>query len=234
MKLREAEPKALQDVVSQTQANLAAAIAAMAAQWAEIAKGVHAFSVELREGAPRLAECGWTVPMNMAPYQLRDLLLETRTGAIDASLDKFFQGAYLEELMRNIEREQKLNRFFPLLRQCRAAFERKDYLICIPALLVVLEGALAEFNPGLWRARDRNRFFAEKVSSTDVDAISHAVWRSMEVFFASVFKNGDFAGPQPELLNRNWILHGRASADWERVDVVRLYNAIHTLVCMYR
>jgi hypothetical protein len=124
--------------------------------------------------------------------------------------------------------------FSSLLEQCLESYERGNYLICVPALIAVLEGAIA-FPEGVafihgW---GRRAFFDCKIADCDSDLLSRALWESMDIFVSHLFEHAPFGGARPPRLNRHWILHGRDVPDWGQAEALRLFQALQTLSLIF-
>lgn len=52
------------------------------------------------------------------------------------------------------------------------------------------------------------------------------------ISFNVFFERRNFDGVRAELLNRHWMIHGRDETKLEKVDVIRLFAAIHALPCV--
>jgi hypothetical protein len=121
-------------------------------------------------------------------------------------------------------------RWRTLLAECYKSYRVGRYLICIPALITILEGAIAlregaPFIPD----RDREAFFRSRIAACGDDMLSQAFWESVYVFVSCLFQFADFDGTRPPTLNRHWILHGRDIADWRQADALRLFQALDTI-----
>jgi len=181
-----------------------------------------------RDGATRLARFGWTVPMQMGLREMMEILKETDADAIDNYFLAFYDGWGL----RGIENSQLLSRWSALLGQCFENYERGQHLICIPALLTVLEGAIAVPEGAMFLgASQRKALFDMKIAQGgDVEG---TVWESLRIFFDNLYQNSDFTGTRPSRLNRHWILHGRDEPNWRRADALRLFHTLFTLSSIF-
>lgn len=181
-----------------------------------------------------LGEYGWTLPMMMTPRQLARIVAIDDAASIDAAFVEFYssRGASNYRALRTkLLRSSELSWWRDLLTQCFRAYERRDYLIVVPSLLTVLEGAIAAPDKAKFvRAKDRVTFFEGKVANAIPNSMRHYIWRSMDAFIKALFQHSDFSNsPTPERLNRHWILHGRDVPDWDASDCLRLFQAIDTV-----
>jgi hypothetical protein len=186
------------------------------------------------DGAARLARFGWTVPMQMGLRQMLEILEETDADAIDNYfLDFYHSDAALSlRSLRGISRSQLLSRWGALLEQCFENYERGQHLICIPALLTVLEGAIAVPEGAiLVNSSQRKALFEAKIE--EGGDLEGTVWESLRIFFDNLYRNSDFNGARLSNLNRHWILHGRDEPDWRRADALRLFHTLFTLSSIF-
>lgn len=193
-----------------------------------------------REGAEQepdaeaLGFAGWTLPLWATIPQCRHIFQQIRQHEID-EIDAAFVEHYAEdngtaanELFGELLAAPVLEHWHPLLRQCAATYRRRQYLVTVPSLLLVYEGAFG---------RAVKRFDSlVKVRRASTDArmahrpgIRRLIRASIDGFSRTVFAASDFAANAPERINRHWTMHGRSRPDWTRADCLRLFQAIHTL-----
>ena len=177
--------------------------------------------------AKKLAHFGWTIPPQMIPRELFELSTSSDGETVDAGFINFYRrtgnapGVGIGS--------PRLRRWHPLLEQCLESYDRGNYLICVPALIAVLEGAIA-FPEGIafMHGSERKAFFHRKIADCDSDLLSLALWESMDIFVSHLFASAPFGGTRPPRLNRHWILHGRDAPDWRQADALRLFQALST------
>lgn len=189
------------------------------------------------EGAARLAKFGWMVPMGMCLREMLDILEEAGADAIDNRFINFYHkdGASSPGHLRGLLSSTRLGRWRNLLQQCFDNYERGHHLICIPALLTVVEGAIAvPERENFIRARERKKFFDARVAAWESDPIERVTWESLKIFFENLYKGSDFTKTRPFQLNRHWILHGRDETDWRQADALRLFHALDTLCVTFQ
>lgn len=188
-----------------------------------------------KDGAARLAKFGWTVPMQMGLRQMLEILKETDADAIDKYFLNFYHQRYGDPPLRDLQgisRSALLSGWRALLEQCFDNYARGQHLICIPALLTVLEGAIAVPEGAMFvNSPQRKALFDEKIE--EGGDLGGTVWDSMRIFFDNLYQNSDFAGARPSSLNRHWILHGRDEPDWRQADALRLFHTLFTLSSIF-
>jgi len=194
------------------------------------------FKSDCTNGAERLARSGWTLPISMTIPDMIELLRVP-----DDEIDDAFIAAYEEEdgfswLKREINAAARLKGWQPLLEQCLDNYEKGNHAICVPALLSVLEGAIAKPDGLLFvKSEERLAYFKAKIEAADAESLDRATWNSMNIFFGLLYEKSDFRTAPPPKLNRHWILHGRdLPSSWRRADALRLFHALTTLCTLYQ
>jgi hypothetical protein len=184
------------------------------------------------QSCDRLALLGWALPMTFTPRELVALAEQSTDQEIEQyMLDYFTQpdGVRLQ-LRGSVLHGETLKGWRDLLEQCFEAYDRKHYLIVIPALLSVIEGAVAE-NAGKLRS---GRVKPEKLASdlendASQGSMQRLIWRSTRIVMERLFAGSHFGGPHPGRLNRHWVLHGRDQTQWTQTDALRLFNLLATI-----
>ena len=194
--------------------------------WGEIDRKV-------TEESLRLAELGWTIAPWMTLPQVTQLAA-LDSDAIDQEFSNFyFEEGGLETTKNNLITSSRLERWRPLLPQIFAAIDRKDYLIAIPSLLLVLEGFVAQFaeptNSQLVCSTNVPRMIKAIQPSASPKSVSARLWASTMAFLDQLYKRAPFSEQCPTFLNRHWILHGRNATEWDAADALRILNALVTL-----
>jgi len=183
----------------------------------------------------RNAKYGWTMAhqITLAKYfDTRDL-----EDCLDA-FDSYFVSCYEENNQRLYQEQRNINLFEidikqrRILEQCYTAYEQEMYQIVIPSLLLLIEGVMAHL-------LDTNAFGGklkeELKKLTDVDRElddRESILYSTTVFITDhLFKKHDFLQERLEIINRNWILHGRDDpSKWTKADALRLFNVLSSLL----
>jgi DNA-binding phage protein len=237
--------KMLEESVLLPQASLAAAVRATMPDifnprlWKEMENAAQRFREFLRaceKGAERLARSGWTLPISMTVEDLRDLINITGDDAIDgAFIAAYHEEGWLASLKDTLLNSARLKDWQLLVTQCLENYEKGNHVICIPALLSVLEGVVARPEGiSFMRVEERIAYFRDKIDTAKPESLDRATWTSMNIFFELLYQKGDFAVAPPLKLNRNWILHGRdLPSSWRQQDALRLFHALATLCTLY-
>ena len=174
-------------------------VLAIAEHMTGVAKAVEHFDRRVDELVPD-AITGRTrvdVPLWADPGAIRELMGSSRR----EDLDRFFVRAYGAEggqLSREVFGEllasTQLRRWQSLLRQAVSSYKRRQFLLVVPVLLLVFEGALAQAAGRLAKShRPKDDARANRTSARP--AIGRLVGASLESFCSYVFESRDFGGP---------------------------------------
>jgi hypothetical protein len=189
----------------------------------------------MEPAAYHMGSLGWTVPL-WGPLFLAEDIMEQ--GVPDSLLDEAFEGEYAanrrrleKEMLERIGPAKMIRRWEPLLTEVILAYRRKHYRIAVPALLVVFEGAVVLAPENSSANRNLQIILQEKHSVADF-SWQRVAWASLSVFVSMVFRDHRFSYAPPKRLNRHWFLHGRDEPRWMKVDCLRLFQAIDTLIAV--
>jgi hypothetical protein len=206
-------------------------IAAAAAKLAEaIRRWLNAHD-ELYPDAAELGRRGWTIPVWLPTVAVRGIIQNTTPDTIDQW--------FLEHYRRRWRRVEKgvlkdlvslplLERWSPLIKECIKAYDDRLYLVVVPALLAIFEGALSDAAGQFTVNKDVKRHISQLRSSQDPGLIGMALV-SVENLTAELFRNHSFASPPTSRSNRHLIMHGRALPASPQSDGLRLFQALHTM-----
>jgi hypothetical protein len=202
----------------------------------DIVRRSEAAMADLEPYAYRMGELGWTIPM-FGPIPLARYIIENvPEDALDESfLFTYRKGWRKEEraMLRRLQSAEGLEPWRPLLSEATACYRHQHYLVAVPALLAIFEGAVAAA-----AHRERERKSPASIAETQREALDPGIvrlgWASLHGFIAAIFGHCSFAEGDPKLLNRHWVLHGRAAPRWGRIDCLRILQALDTLSIIAR
>jgi hypothetical protein len=189
---------------------------------------------QMEQSCERLANLGWTLPMSFTPGQLVELAEHGNTNQqVEQYMLDYFtfeSDRFFLDLRSDVLGSTNLVGWRDLLEQCFDAYDRGHYLIPIPALLSVIEGAVAQ-NAGKLKVGQVNpkKVAADLEKAAQPGSMNFLVWRSTRVVLDKLFASSDFGGPHPGELNRHWVLHGRDHTQWTQTDALRLFNLLSTV-----
>ncbi len=202
-----------------------------------------------------LARCGWFIDGNMlqssissiADYIRENHSLDGRISHIqDHDLDRHME-EYLED---NYERiRENIERVFPKrfkwIKLALMAFERREYDLCIPALIIQVDGAFRDstgaslFSSNQGDMESDYRILLKNVES-DNDDFAMLKWHQIValIFHAVRSTNCPFnestkgkALDEIATFNRHAILHGILSDYGTKINSLRYLNLLGALAC---
>jgi hypothetical protein len=139
-------------------------------------------------------------------------------------------GVNYRRLKLHLLRKESLIRWRPLIEQCFTAFENDLYLVVVPAMITVVEGAIVVVGGAdAWRQKDHKQTARKLLGRSPKDSVKRAIWLSVDAFVSHLFEHRSFADTRPLLINRPWILHGRDDPSWTKADCLRLFQAADTI-----
>ncbi len=202
--------------------------------WRDASARVDSAFHKLVPYARRIGQQGWTVPM-WAPWpDLAALALVDDAAVIDAIMVRAYteeRGYRFRNMIAHIIDRRGLHRWHPIIRQAEQAYRRKLYLTVVPTLLTVVDGSLAGVTGKLASKTDPKKL-TSKGRRQEASGRRAAVWASLEGFVGAVFGPWRFSDPEPQRINRHWILKGRSSPEWTQADCLRLFQAVEAIATL--
>lgn len=188
---------------------------------------------ELIARAEEMGKAGWTLPMNASWSEYLNLLSECQD---PASADRAFKDYYAaneraneKELFDVLLASPPLARFRPLLEEVRFCLMHGRCRVAVPALFTLLEGALrTAWRDDAWSSNGRNAFIEAQIERFAPDNLERVYWTATQAFLSKLYAPA--GATKPPALNRHWIMHGREPADADRVDCLRLLQAVDTVL----
>jgi hypothetical protein len=156
----------------------------------------------LIQSVKKLATHFWSLPWHMTPRELQELV-QMEPNDIDEYFAEYFEGEAFVRLRDDVLADANLKRWKTLISQCFSNYERDDFHICIPSLIVVLERS---FNySSFFSEKLRKKFFEERI--TRAAGFDQVFWVSLHTFCEVLFLADD---PRKNFdhINRHKILHG--------------------------
>jgi hypothetical protein len=183
-------------------------------------------TIKARLGALRVAGAGWTVADWLAPGYVASL-----DGTAPKVIDGFFVERYrggvsfkghMRFTAEELRASPQLKPWKPLLRQILQSIKDEKYVLCVPALISLIEEFVSE---SLLRNIDVPRPRVEKGRWRGKHTMDALIWSSSVVFLSQLFGNAHFensASSKPALPSA----HEGAAAKWLRADAFKLIHAL--------
>ncbi|MBL8860565.1 MAG: hypothetical protein JNK02_01010 [Planctomycetes bacterium] len=180
--------------------------------------------------AGRFGERGWPLNPDWDSAELANLV-DALDEAGEAETDDVFvafyeadDGARILQVIDDLSTCDHMRKWHVLMRQSQQAIDRDHNVIVVPALLTVLEGMVFTRPTTCTGVKQE----IEQISQNQKDDFGRLVWQTITDYVNMLFARSNFQTGEPHF-NRHWIMHGRATADWTRTDVIRLLHGIHTI-----
>lgn len=151
------------------------------------------------------------------------------------NIDELVQGYYFnsneQNMTRLIERCEAANEIMPykdLYAQTIDAYKRGHYHLACIGMFSLLDGVLADVSEMISATNFKQRIGAiekkinDKVDLNDVDRKTLCIYTSTEQIKDSMFGHSDFEAPEPDNLNRHWIIHGRTRKAYSKYDFLKI------------
>lgn len=185
----------------------------------------------LEEGVQWFATEGWPISDTLAAPQVLSLIAIARTTSIPSAFVQLYDADDGHEIgrafsqMRSSTRMAKLT---TLLTELEHSLCDRRHTICVPAFITMMEGLAFSTPTQSTKVVKAIADHAARVSADPTSRFDAVIWKGIRTFVDEIFFNSDFTGQEPRL-NRHWIMHGRATANWTREDAVRLLHAVRVL-----
>lgn len=152
-----------------------------------------------------------------------------------ANIDELVQGYYFDNNEQNmtmlIERCGAAKEIIPyknLYAQTLNAYQRGHYHLACIGMFSLLDGVLADVSEMLSATNFKQRLgviekkLKDKVDLDDFDRKTLCIYTSTEQIKESMFGPSDFEGPEPDILNRHWVIHGRTRKAYSKYDFLKI------------
>ena len=187
-----------------------------------------------------VAKLGWTLDPNIPfPDALHLSGLTSRADADAYVLSLYEEGdPKLEHTERDLRGERMLAPFDTTLQQCFESFRLGQYAICIPSLMNVLEGVTSQLDPPHITSTDLRKMLkkgGDVAKRAEQDMLTAAIWLSLTTFINDLYEPWTPLATKPApALSRHLTQHGRKEPPNEKIEVIRLLNAISTALSLHR
>lgn len=186
---------------------------------------------EFKETVSKIAQAGWTIPLTIDIERLDEL---KDCSSSQEDIDKFFSDFYSDDeidslyevIYNSISNIGQKKRF----EECYTIFKQGLYSSCLTILTTILEGFISTFgdDPKDVRMMRICNFHADEERNNG-NKIKSLCWQSMYEYIKLLFEKSDFSKTEPDETNRHWLVHGRTSQIGDKLDCIRLINALSTL-----
>jgi len=169
----------------------------------------------------QLATRGWSLPWHFGLGTV-DELVNGPPEEIDGFFEEYFEAEGFTILCKDIMADGNLKKWKVLLRQCIKNYRNGDFHICIPSLIMVLEGS---FDYDAFFSEEKRRtFFKQRIQTTS--DFQKLTWISLSAFCDVIFVPTN-PRRKTNYINRHRVMHGLDDpSTWKKVDCLRLFQAL--------
>lgn len=208
----------------------------------QIAQHLLAIDVEIQNSLDRaqdIGRLGWTVSLDMTIPDVANLAATEMEKNADAYMEAWYE--YWDSDLRRIEKRLlnagELASFNALITQCLASYRRKEYAITISSLVGILEREIRNlFPPEEFYDSKRISTFVNhwylKLKAQKPKAIDTYMWMSVSAFISWFYESYGFLNNDQARIFRHGIQHGTQSPPDKRIESLRLFHAVDTMVVL--
>ncbi|MCQ4022849.1 hypothetical protein [Ruminococcus sp. zg-924] len=179
----------------------------------------------------KVAEAEWTIPLSIDVKHFQELKqISEDISKLDNFFEKYYSKGKFNTLCRKIKNafDNLANR--NLFDECIASYKAGHYSICVNSLISLLEGLISTFGDNINDVRVMRvcKYHSDEEKKNN-NLIKSLCWESIYEFCKVLFKKSNFSDAEPPEMNRHWIEHGRTSKEYEKIDCLKLINALSTV-----
>lgn len=170
------------------------------------------------------------------PKDLEDKILESED--VPKLIEKYYTDdsqSRLNGVIKRSKKAQQMEKHQELLKQVLFAYEMKSYHLACMGLFAIADELLTGLS-GVYSPKDKKRMkiIEENINyNTPLAEFDFNLWAaylSLSKEDSSFYKFQSFDEEEPTKLNRHWIMHGRSTRKYERIDFIRVLLWIDALI----
>ncbi|MDQ0927718.1 hypothetical protein QFZ25_001778 [Bacillus atrophaeus] len=175
---------------------------------------------------------GWTMTADISTdfyFDENNLLLSSNQ--LDIQFATYYEENDCKELRRLKESlvNNDNSKWSNLLAISFDLYHTEKYKISIPALIAIVEGEMSELIVSHKFGKYLFTDFKTQIDEKD-KFLAYASYSMYTFLTEALFKKHSFDDVRTEIINRNWVLHGRDDPDeWTKIDLLRLWNTIGSI-----
>jgi hypothetical protein len=177
---------------------------------------------------------GWTLPLSFDISELDELNKHAKSPSdLENYLELFYSDSRFYEMLdyitQHISNKGQKTRF----KESIEIYKQQLYSSCSVILTTILEGLISTFgdDPKDVRIMRICRYHEGEELRKD-NRLKALYWKSIHAYTTILFEKNDFSSAEPNSINRHWLIHGRTMKTSEKMDCLRLFNAISTIVSL--
>jgi hypothetical protein len=188
------------------------------------------------ESSGEIGHLGWTVTEEMALPVILHLSECADAAAANAYMLEYYEktDANLEGIEERLKRVECLGPFATGLGQSFVAFPSEQYSLVIPFLVSVLEHALRQLDaPHPFPSTDMKKTIRKRFKEIDDHGTIAFAMKSVVSFTEDHYEQYNAQLDGKAGVRRKGIMHGLQVPPNNRIEAIRLYHVIDTIVSLY-
>lgn len=172
-----------------------------------------------------------------------DLTIEfSETICSSNNVDNTIQHYYFENdndrmnmLIYRCRQATQLSKYQELYTQIIDAYQINHYQLACIGMFSIIDGVLSDVSQmNSTNFEKRIESVKEKIDSeielNEIDRKTLCIYNSINPSKKSIFGYSDFSKPEPDLLNRHWILHGRTRKEYTKYDFLKILLCLDAII----
>lgn len=196
---------------------------------------------ECEKATDKIVENGWFVAssyrldfddiiklQNYSHNELNDFFLKYYTENNEEEIK-----VLLESLQAHISNSSVDKRLMNLLEECIACYKNGLYKVSIISLFSLIEGLVCELFLEAKTKTIKKKTYLEAMEKSieEEDFTLGFVYLSVQKYLDKAFDYADFSALEPKvILNRHWMAHGHSEYDIHKLDIIKMFSIINTIL----
>lgn len=153
--------------------------------------------------------------------------------------DKYIENIFMdneEQLFKEIKayslKSTFLEPYSTLYKNCIVAYEHALYQLVVSGLFSIIDGLLTNITGN--STTNFNRRLNILLNEDKVNKVSNNLFIfSFLLVIKTFFEYSKFDDAEPQFINRHWVSHGRTTKVYKKVDCLKLFNIIFSLLLFH-
>lgn len=139
----------------------------------------------------------------------------------------YYEGGHISPLIETLKQHDGMEMYQRFYEEIIAAFQQEHYQLACTGLFSLADGILADASDmqGCVNYEKRIKKFEERISNneelTGLDRKFWCVYTGLNAVTGTMFNGKPFTEKEEDLLNRNWLQHGRTHRTYTRMDFLK-------------
>ena len=139
----------------------------------------------------------------------------------------YYEGGHISPLIETLKQHDGMEMYQRFYEEIIAAFQQEHYQLACTGLFSLADGILADASDmqGCVNYEKRIKKIEERISNneelTGLDRKFWCVYTGLNAVTGTMFNGKPFTEKEEDLLNRNWLQHGRTHRTYTRMDFLK-------------